>query len=79
MFCFIKNKIIESIELDKAIFVDNINLTDIRHRFKYPRSMKTSSVYPLCLNEMAIKLIQLLKTPVFLTTTSVLCMGQQLK
>ena len=44
--CLIKNEISESIELDKATFLDTINLTDIRHCFKYLRSMKTSSVYP---------------------------------
>ena len=45
-FCLITNEISESIELDKATFLDTINLTDIRHCFKYLRSMKTSSVYP---------------------------------
>ena len=74
-FCLIKNEICESRELDKATFLDTINLTDIRHSFKYLRSMKTSSVYPLCLNGMSKKLIQLLRKPMILTTTSILCFG----
>ena len=44
--CLIKKDISESIELDKASFLDNINLTDIRHCFKYLRFMKNRSVYP---------------------------------
>ena len=44
-FCFITNGISESIELE-VTFLDTINLTDIRHCFKYLRSMNTSSVYP---------------------------------
>ena len=45
-FCLIKNEISESIELDKATFLDTIKLTDIRHCFKCLCSMKPSSVYP---------------------------------
>ena len=45
-FFLIRNEIFESIELDKATFHDTINLLDIRHCFKYFRSMKTSSVNP---------------------------------
>ena len=45
-FCRKKNEIAESIELDKATFLDTIIFTDIRHCFKCLRSMKTSSVYP---------------------------------
>ena len=44
-FFLIKNEISEYIELDKATFLDIINLKDIRHCFKYLRSVKSSFVY----------------------------------